>query len=199
MYYFPNGSKCYKNTLDRYNVYTVELSKDEYQICDEQSRNRWSNKKKGKWGKGIINRPDDPYYAERAGLIGEMAFAKLTRKPIDLRYKVGGFDKDFTIGNNTIELKVATKLYEYRRGLVKSHDCNGKPTKINSDIYVFGIVENENKNKKTAMVSFLGYVYKDELLNMPIRSARTNKSRHYNYEVKYELLHDLGDFICLVG
>lgn len=95
-------------------AFRIVVEGEEYNRCEESAKEMWSHKKKGLWGRGYINTPDNPYRVERTGRLGEMAFSKITDSPIDLTYIEGGDKHDTILFGNTINVKAAV-CHQWRR------------------------------------------------------------------------------------
>ncbi len=107
--------KCTKPKLVKYTfkdleriAFKVDIVGEEYDMCVDFSKNMWANKKKGEWGRGMMNTDADPYKTERTGIIGEMGYAKLENIPVDMMYREGGDDYDF-IRNDKLILRLVIK------------------------------------------------------------------------------------------
>ncbi len=163
----------------------VELTLEEQAKAREYSSYRWSNTKTGKYGKGILNTKDDKFKVERIGLLGEIAFAKLFNLKTDFEYRKGGDKYDFVLNGKAIDVKVAAKFPEYRKGLILRRSERGYEIKVSKDIYVFGYLKSES------IVTFVGYQHKSFIEKLPIVDSRIRFFAHKNCEVNYD------DLICL--
>jgi hypothetical protein len=169
-------------------VLEVIVEGKDYDVCDNFSKAMWANKKKGKWGSGLINSEEDERKAERTGLLGEIAFAKIFGFPIDIEYCKGGKSNDFlscvnTKDGITIDIKTAARRPKYNAGLVRCTNGWGKPAKLSADIYVFGYVESEDRRNKLSKLIMVGWDYKTNI--MKHKKNRAKMGNHYNYEVEY--------------
>lgn len=163
-------------------VFRIEISGDEYFKCEEFSQKMWANSKQGEWGRGLINDPSDRAKAERTGLLGEMAFAKIFNIPINLDYADGGEDTDFILfRHDTIDVKSAT--YNYGVALLKAETNTGRSIQQKNDVYVFSYLEKDDAINKHAFVIIVGYEYRETILSKPKVPAR--KGNHKNYELSY--------------
>lgn len=158
-----------------------------YQKCDTCSQNRWSNKKKGFFGRGMINSQADPYKVERIGLLGEVALASFLDKLVDFEYKEGGTPFDFHLEGLTLDLKTAAR--NYGSGLIRAFTENMTKIELKADIYVFAYLESENKMEKTATVVLTGWQEKCNILKLRLTPARVGK--HFNYELPYDALNPI--------
>lgn len=172
-------------------IFSIDISGDEYRICENFSHNMWCSKKQGMWGRGIINTKDDQTKAERIGILGEMAFAKIYGLGLDIEYRKGGKTIDFlSCDNKKIEIKTAHKKPKYEAGLVKCLKT------MKADIYIFGYVDKDDKEKAEATVVFVGFDYKENIIKNQKMKAKVG--HHQNYELSYEKLIPIklfGDLI----
>ena len=158
-------------------IVKVVIGGGEYDICENSKL--WCSSKKSSWGRGLINTEDDKKKAERTGLLGEMAFSKISGFPINIEYCEGGKDTDF----HKIDIKTATKKPDYNAGLIRCASESKKKIQLKSDLYVFGYVENDLVQEKIAVVVLVGGEYRENIEKTPIKRAKLG--HHYNYEVKY--------------
>jgi hypothetical protein len=187
----PKLIKFTHNDLEKI-AYKVCIEPDEYKICVESASNMWANKKKGSYGKGLVNTEDDPYRTERTGKLGEMAFSKLFQFPVDLTYREGGDDQDFICNGMKLNIKTSTKKPWYMAGLVTAGHYRGSnfvPLEIKHDYYVFGYIEMEDKKANTASIVFVGGCDKKTLINREVK--RAIKGSHMNYQIPYSELVDI--------
>lgn len=167
----------------------ITITSDLYQKCEECSQNRWSNKKKGQFGRGLINKKEDPCRAERVGLLGEAALAQYINRKVDYKYKEGGSPFDFHLNNLTIDIKTAAKSYGC--GLIRAKTVNNTVIELKSDLYVFAFLESEDKEKKEATVILRGWLKREEIEKCNIVPARIGD--HLNYEARYEDLRPIEE------
>lgn len=169
------------------NVVRVEINKEEYIKCENSSNKMWANKKKGTWGSGYMNTPDDPFRVERTGRLGELAFCKITQSPVDFSYIEFGDKNDTIFRGNTINIKTQMKLY----GVIMVRcEMYARPIILNEDIYVFSYLSKDDRKNKKATVDFLGYLLKTELIKKP---KVTKEGRGWtNYECLYSELHPIS-------
>jgi len=94
-----------------------------------------------KWGAGMINTETMPYKAEFVGILGEIAFSKISGLPVDSEYRRKGNSYDFNTQINTskrdVNIEVKTRLRDYGDVYVKRYDDNNRLVTLKSDIYVF--------------------------------------------------------------
>jgi hypothetical protein len=179
--------KCTKN------VYIVNVNPQQYDICSVASQNMWANKKKGRYGSGLLNTKEDPYKTERTGRLGEMAFGILINQNIDAEYKHLGDTQDFTINNKKFDIKTAAKKPKYLCGLIRAQTESGKFLDLTSDTYVFGYVILDDILKKVAQISLVGYMNKGDIIKLEMKPAKMGF--HKNYEIPYKDTQDIGDLI----
>lgn len=177
-------------------VYKIVIEPDEYKLCVESAQNMWANKKKGAYGKGLVNTEDDPYKTERTGKLGEMAFSKMYQLPMDLSYREGGDNQDFICDGIKVNVKTSTKKPWYCAGLVTAGHYRGTdfvPLEIKHDYYVFGYVEMEDKKTSTASIVLVGGCDKATLINREIK--RAIKGYHMNYQIPYAELTEIDKIV----
>lgn len=165
------------------NTFKVTITSDEYEKCCLASCNRWSNKKKGEWGRGMINSVADPHRVERIGLIGECAFGQAFNLPVNFSYMQGGDEQDFMLKNLSVNVKVSAR--NYGKGLVKRIDASGRKIPLKHDVYVFGYIENKN------VVYLMGFALKKDIINRPLVPSLLKDKKHLNQEVYYSELKSI--------
>lgn len=165
----------------------IEIPPTLYEKCDLCSQNRWSNKKKGIYGRGLINNIDDPCRAERIGLLGEAALAQYINRKVDYDYKEGGNPFDFSLNKWKIDIKTAAQ--NYGCGLIRAKNQYGDVIELTSDIYVFAYIEKDNRREKEATVILKGWLGRDDVKKCPIMPARIGQ--HYNYQINYAQLKSI--------
>lgn len=176
---------------------TVKLTSEEYAYCDSASQNFWANTKKGAYGKGILNSNEDKTKTERTGLLGEMAFAKITGLAVNFDYKEGGEDHDFVCDAGTIDVKTAAKLTRYKSMLIYAKSGSGKEIPLTSDYYVSAFVSHENREEKQATVIIVGYATQETVTNKEL--AQSKVGFHYNKEIPYKELENIETLINIIG
>lgn len=176
---------------------TVKLTSEEYAYCDTASQNFWANTKKGAYGKGILNTQEDKAKTERTGLLGEMAFAKITGLAVNFDYKEGGEEHDFVCGAGTIDIKTAAKLTRYKSMLIYAKSGRGKEIPITSDYYVAAFISHEDRDKQQATVIIVGYSTLDTILNKEL--VQSKMGFHFNKEIPYKELDDIEALINVIG
>jgi len=172
----------------------------------------WSkkNNKFYRWGAGILNTGQIPYKAELVGILGEMAFSKMSGLPIDSEYKKRGNSHDFktkikpTLRNVNIEVK--TRLKDFGDVYVKRYDENGNIISLKSDIYVFchlqtswNEIEEKITNEETMkpiLISIDGVISKKRLKTKPIQDAFNGS--HKNIVFPIEGLANINELIKLI-
>lgn len=172
-------------------VLTVLIGSEEYEVCETAASNMWCSKKLGEWGRGLINTKNDRFRAERTGKLGEMAFAQMFGLAMDIEYKRGGDDKDFKIGIKKINVKTAFRRPIYDAGLVKAKTDAGNIANLDSDIYIFSFIDNDDRDKKEAKVVMVGGITKDAICKYSMSPAKVGK--HMNYEIPYDKLLSFKD------
>lgn len=165
----------------------IQISSKLYEKCRKHSQNRWSNKKKGFFGRGIINSNDDPCKVERIGLLGEAALALYIDQKVDYKYRDDGTPFDFNIGGFNIDLKTASR--NYGCGLIRAISDRGANIELKSDVYVFAYLEGENKEEKSASIVLTGWLERCKIQTQSVVPARVG--RHFNYECKYTDLNPI--------
>lgn len=171
----------------------VEILGEEYEICDSSSSNLWANSKTGFYGSGILNKKTDPRRTERIGLLGEMAFSKITKLPYDFTYKIRGKTEDFIFNGKTIDVKTSAKYPNYESGLIYAQNEKGKLIKIKPDYFVFSFIMEEDREKKIAKICFVGYTNREYIQTLPIVKAR--QGFHKNYEVPFLELKSINQLL----
>ena len=160
-----------------------------YKKVVEASLNRWSNKKPGQFGKGLINNDIDPCRAERIGLLGEAALAEVIDRKVDYEYKEGGVPHDFRFNNLKLDIKTAGR--NYGCGLIRAMSDKGKLIPLKSDVYIFAYLEEENKLNCSACISLVGWTTKEEIEKCQVVPAKIG--RHFNYQIPYADLRPIED------
>ncbi len=175
----------------------VKIEGDEYVACDNASFNFWGSSKKGTYGKGLLNSKSDPRKTERIGLLGQMAFSKLTDEPVDLAYKYGGDKQDnLILGKHKIDIKCAAS--NYGANLIQKTNESGGQQKIDKHIYVGSFLEAENRQEKKAEVLLVGFCFRKEVLNAKVANARRKGAKHMNYEIPFEEMRSIIDLITTI-
>tara|TARA_Y100000034_G_C6872847_1_gene398758 strand:- start:858 stop:1454 length:597 start_codon:yes stop_codon:yes gene_type:complete len=106
-------------------------------------KDQWSKKNNEfyRWGSGILNSGKIPYKAELIGIIGEIAFSKVSNIPVDCEYKKNGNSHDFKAdilnSRREVDIEIKTRLKDYGDVYLKRYDESSKLIKLKSDIYVF--------------------------------------------------------------
>jgi hypothetical protein len=124
--------------------FRVVVDGDTYVRCVVSSYNRWSNKKKGTFGRGIANTKKDPSRVERMGMLGEAAVGIVFRKEPDYDYKELGDKLDFPLLGKTADVKCC--MPENKNCMVVRIRCeteNRIPIAIDKDIYIAAYCEEE--------------------------------------------------------
>ena len=166
--------------------FMVSIQDYEYQLCEEVSKIWWARFKSGTYGRGLGRTDDDPDKPVRTGLLGQMAFGKLFHAPVDLKYREYGDEYDNLIGGNRIDVKCSMR--NFGTGLIYHTNERGRRIPLNKDLYVFGFVQSEIRQKGVAVVVFVGFVSTLEVEACevkPGRKGRKDHKRHLNYEVPF--------------
>jgi hypothetical protein len=171
----------------------VEIEGEEYEECERGSNDFWGNSKPGEYGAGLGRTEDDPYKPARTGLLGQMAFGKLTAEPVDTIYRSGGDRQDNLIGKYKYDMKCAMRNY----GEILIYHTNewGKKIPINKDIYVGSYVESENREAKKATIIVVGYIQKNNVEECSVQPGR--KGKHKNYVVPFKTLKPITALLDL--
>lgn len=179
-------------------AFKVDIVGEEYDMCVDFSKNMWANKKKGEWGRGMMNTDADPYKTERTGIIGEMGYAKLENIPVDMMYREGGDDYDFVRNDKKINIKTSHKEPWYQSGLVKAGYYRTKDgqtefisLEIKHDYFVFGFLTLDDIKNRMASVIFVGGCDKETLINRELKKAI--KGSHMNYQIHFNDLTEMRD------
>ena len=180
----------------------VRVTGSEYTACETAASNRWSNKKKGVWGKGIINTDEDPHKAERVGILGEVALSKLISVPADLEYREKGDKQDFVYKNKKIDVKTNFYLNSKQVGYIKCALFNKNTytaTKVlfshfDKDIFVFSFLDKEDRKNKEAVICFIGFIFRSDLCMKYIEPGHY-KSNHLNFEIPYCETREMSEFL----
>ena len=168
----------------------ITLTKEEFEVCDYESHRRWSNTKSGIYGSGMINSIQDPCRAERIGLYGEMAYAKIFADKVDCVYRWLGDKQDFILFDNKVDVKCASN--DRQVGLIYYINPEGKYIHLDKDIYVFGNLLEENLIEKRCKVQLFGWCLFDDIKSRnEVRPARFKASPHFNLEMPYSLLNSI--------
>jgi len=176
----------------------IDIKKNYYQLCEDAACDQWNNKKKGKYGNGIINSKVDPYKVERIGLLGEVAIGRLFHTPINTTYTEYGEKHDFKIKGITLDVKTASKP-----GSTISYIYAGKNSEqrlsIRSDVYVCCRLESEDREKQKASILLVGWEHKSFIKHYPTCPSRVPTQTHYNYELHFKRLRPISDLYILLG
>lgn len=172
-----------------------------YQKCFKASKNMWCSKKRG-----YINSKKDPRRAERTGLLGEAAFAKLFNLSLEknFKYKKFGEKVDFILHGQKIDIKTGQDCNS-RRAYIPAINKWRKSVELNSDIYVFcyineeKLIRDEEKNVlggEYAEVVIAGYLLKKHILKYtPKRTPKDTKRPWWNYEIWYDDSLDINKLL----
>lgn len=173
----------------------ITVTGKDYDKCLESSGNRWSNTKKGAYGRGIINSKDDPHKAERLGCLGETALSLYLDLPIEFEYIKGGDDGDMEYQGKKLDIKTSAKYPKYAAGLIYAMSGSGKKITLKSDLYVFGYLIGECRGSKSATIGLLGYQVKEWIEKLAMKPAK--QGFHLNYEIPFNELIDIENLKSL--
>jgi hypothetical protein len=175
----------------------VVITGNDYLACDNSSKDFWSNKKRGSYGRGLKNSKDDPCLVTRIGLFGQTAFGICFRQDVDFEYREFGDEYDNKINGITYDIKCATKKTHINYILHTNE--YGTKIPLDKDIYVFGYLEKEDKNQKEAMVVLTGYLRNEDILRKSfVRQSPIRNANHVNYEILCEDLHPIENLYNLM-
>lgn len=176
-------------------------------------KDQWStrNDKFYRWGAGMINTDTMPYKAELVGILGEIAFSKISGLPVDTEYKKNGNSYDFYAQINTskrnVNIEVKTRLKDYGDVYIKRYDENNRIINLKSDIYVFchiktswKKIENSVLNQEeisNVKISVDGVISKKRLEKQEIKPAF--KGSHKNLVCSVDDLAEINKLINLIG
>ena len=168
----------------RMEAFAIDVGGQDYMVCEEHSKKRWSNKKTGFYGSGIMNTDEDPYRVERIGLLGEVAFGKIFDWPVDLTYRKGGDKNDFQIGDISIDVK--TSFSESGKSRVLHTNSRGKKVISYKDLYVVSFLDFDYPDLAHAAIIFVGYVTRGYLEDRSVVPAPHPKATHLNQEILFQ-------------
>ena len=178
---------------------TVKLTPQEWDICDKVSGQMWANSKRGNYGKGIINTITDKTKCERVGLLGEMAFAKISGLPMDISYREKGDDCDFVFPGGSIDIKNASKLSNYKQMLVYGATSSGKLIDIKSSHFVASYLAFEDIALKKATIVIVGWCTREQLMSKGLVRSKASKCMHSNYAVHYRDLRPISELLTMIN
>ena len=169
----------------------IKIDGLEYEECDQASENYWANSKPGVYGAGLGATADDKYKPVRSGLLGQMAFGKLTGLPVDTTYRKGGDQQDNLIGKIKIDIKCPMR--NYGAALIYHTSEKGIKISLDKDIYVCSYIEQENRIEKTATVIMTGFALKQDVEKCEVKLGR--KGSHMNYELPFDTLRPITKLV----
>lgn len=176
-----------KNMYGR-EIVRVFIPKQEL-VATREAREPWAcEQKPGVWGSGLIDDSVD------VGLLGEIAFAKVTGLPISIEPKVVGTGggSDFQFRDKTVEVKTRGYASRHSHLLVRSITESGNPVPLKSDIYVAASVFSmEHPGGQT--VDLVGYMPLEGLSEREDVPARVGQ--HRNKEVPYRELEAILELL----
>lgn len=169
---------------------SVLIKNEEYELCEETSKNYWANSKKGAYGEGLGKTVNDEFRPVRTGLLGEMAFAKVFNTEIDLDYRAGGDIQDCILENKyTVDIKCA--MSNYGKGIIYYKNEWGGEINLTKDIYVFCYLESERRKIKKAVINIVGTATSEELRKYGKIKKGIRGNGHENYEIEYSDLRPI--------
>jgi hypothetical protein len=172
----------------------VKIEGQEYEECERasQGENFWGNSKPGAYGAGLGATKDDKFKPARTGLLGQMAFGKLTGFPVDTTYRRGGDRQDNLVFGYKADMKCAMQ----RRDDVLIYHTNewGKKIPLDKDIYVCAYVEQENRIDKNATIVMTGFALKKDVAECKVEPGRKGNG-HLNYVVSVDTLRPITKLI----
>lgn len=197
----PQIPQIQKLTLENgyeLSVMVIDINESEYDECVLFADHMWANKKKGAYGEGLRNTKEDPRKTERTGNLGEMAFAKLIHSSVDFRYiENGKMDRDFEIENTIIELKTAMRNYGAGLKKYRGESTTAIPHMLIADLYVFAFINFDDRERRRASISFVGWTDKKTYWKYRDKPSRTSQSNHRNYDIPYHDLNTIQTFLFL--
>ena len=180
----------------------IEVSGQDYRMCDENSHNMWANTKQGAWGGGIVNSATDPRKVERSGRIGEQAYALYMGKEVDWTYRRGGDNKDFSLGSFSVDVK--TSSYNPKKSpdaaLIKYIDARRGKLQLKCDVYVACEITYENREQEIAKVAIHGWVARSEIQHLPRRAGiygykKSEGKGWMNAIMKFDSIHPINQLL----
>ena len=170
-------------------VVRVVIPKTELRDMSKQ-RGQWAcENKPGEWGEGILKD------AVGVGLRGEMAFAKITGRSIDLKPKAAGTGggSDFVMHGVPVELKTKKMGSNHNHLLVRCLTESGNVAPMRSEIYIASRIVSAFAVPGHEVVHLMGWVDRTELLKQETVPAR--RGRHHNKEVSFSQLRDMRELL----
>ncbi|MAG37977.1 hypothetical protein CMI45_01150 [Candidatus Pacearchaeota archaeon] len=172
----------------------------------------WSkkNNKFYKWGAGLLNAGQIPYKAELIGMLGEVAFSKISDLPVDSEFRMRGNNNDFKakidVSQREVDIEVKTRLRDFGDVYIKRYDENDKIVSLKSDIYVFchlqtswNAIERNIINQERmdpVNVKFDGVISKRRLKTKSIQPAY--RGSHKNIVCPADDLADINELINII-
>lgn len=174
--------------------FSVDVTDEEYDLCEHHSHKFWSNDKPGAYGKGLANTESDSAKVTRIGLLGQMAFAKIFNQPMDFEYREKGDKYDNKIGSWTYDIKCAMR--NYGRGLIYHTNEWGTKLPLDKNIYVFSFLQSENKEEKRATIIFVGFALQEDVLLCKVQKGIRGNG-HLNYVVNFHEVKPIKNLLEL--
>lgn len=168
---YPDPCVILKSQLHGRDVLEVWVEHENYQACRERSQHMWSNRKTGKYGKGLANTEIDPYKIVRQGLIAELAFSAVllsyeVELPVNVREVPGGFPHDFLIGHKTVDIKTAGS--NYGKNLIQAKTPKGHTMKL-CDFNIASFIKSENIEQGKCLVVLVGWESKETVISRGLK------------------------------
>ena len=196
--YKPNVCEPVFEFISNVNVAIVDISPEEYAVCEDFSHKMWANKKTGSYGRGMINNDDDPRRVERTGILGEMSVAKILDLPINVSYMEGGDQQDFIINGLKTDVKTATRNYGALLIRATYSENPANRVKLDKDIYISTFIINEDRENKIAKLGVVGYIDKSSINESYLKRARYKFAKHWNWDVPYSSLNNIQSLMTRV-
>lgn len=191
-------SISFKDYETKIQAAVVDINPTEYKVCEDFAKKMWANKKQGSWGRGMVNNEKDPYLAERSGLLGEMAVAKILDLSVNITYKEGGDVTDFII--NGLPADVKTAITDHGALLIKATK-GGNPTirlELRNDIYIAAYVLNDDRENKFAKLAVMGFYEKALINESYFKKARKRGMEFWNWDIPYTDLNNIESLVAKV-
>ena len=178
--------------------WSVSIPPDEYSVCENEewycnTRKNGSNRS-GTYAKGF--RPG----AIRTGCLGELAFAKLLKLPVDFGYKnKGDGGVDFRLYGVGLDVKVSyCDTYERDHcNRVQVINDRGKRVISKADFYVSGYVEYDDPDNRQAEVIFTGWISRNQLEKANVNQGLSISvdKKTLCYKIQFSDLCDLSNMV----
>ena len=174
----------------------VRIEDEEYRECEHASSSFWCNSKKGAYGKGLGATKYDEHKPVRTGLLGQMAFGKLTGLPVDTEYREGGDEQDNLIFRHKIDIKCSMSKRD--ESLIYHSSANGIKIPLDKDIYVCSYIQQEDRMNKSAIVVMTGFALKEDVEVCKVAMGKKGNG-HLNYELPINTLRPIKKLIDCIN